>query len=85
MVIDYQFVDIWSLRTLDPQQRMLFWLVVFVRLPIINVLAMTWADFDADTRSIRIIGRDERVTRVNLDAKRLFEKSIVVIISTRSP
>ena len=69
MVIDYQFVDIWSLRTLDPQQRMLFWLVVFVRLPIIDVLAMTWADFDEDTRSIRIIGRDERVTRVNLDAK----------------
>ena len=48
---------------------MLFWLVVFVRLPIIDVLAMTWADFDAGNRSIRIIGRDEQVTRVNLDAK----------------
>ena len=68
-VIDYQFVDTCSLQTLDSQQRMLFWLVVFVRLPIIDVLAITWADFDAGNRSIRIIGRDEQVTRVNLDAK----------------
>jgi site-specific recombinase XerC len=67
--IDYRFVDIWALGSMTPEERMLFWLVVFVRLPIVDVLAMTWADFHVDTRSIHLIGRDEKVTQVKLDPK----------------
>jgi integrase len=67
--IDYRFVDIWALGKLSPEDRMLFWLVVFVRLPIVDVIALTWADFDAKTRSIHLTGRDKKVTQVKLDPK----------------